>query len=74
MTDGMWSMLMVKVRETMGIVGIEVVQNRQVTMISLYKQTLMEIKVVPEEEGYHKAMESFANHPHRACDVGVMAI
>ncbi|KAK8946354.1 hypothetical protein KSP39_PZI007403 [Platanthera zijinensis] len=71
MTGGMWSMLMVKVKETMGIVGLEVVPNRQVVMISLYKQTLTEIKAVSEEEGYCKTIESFANHLRRACDDGV---
>ncbi|KAK8934888.1 hypothetical protein KSP39_PZI014521 [Platanthera zijinensis] len=30
MTGGMWSMLTVKVKEKMGIVGLEVVPNRQV--------------------------------------------
>ncbi|KAK8965575.1 hypothetical protein KSP40_PGU021275 [Platanthera guangdongensis] len=70
MMGGMWSMLM-KVKETVGIVGLEVLPNRQVVLISLYKQTLMEIMAVPKKEGYHKAMESFANHPLRARDDGV---
>ncbi|KAK8937315.1 hypothetical protein KSP39_PZI012191 [Platanthera zijinensis] len=71
MMGGMWSMLMTKVKEPMGIVRLKVVPNRQVVLISLYKQTLTEIKALPEEEGYRKAMESFANLPLRACDDGI---
>ncbi|KAK8955864.1 hypothetical protein KSP40_PGU009813 [Platanthera guangdongensis] len=48
-------MSMVKVKERTRIVGLEVVPNRQVVLISLYKQTLMEIKAVLEEKGYRKA-------------------
>ncbi|KAK8961682.1 hypothetical protein KSP40_PGU012294 [Platanthera guangdongensis] len=55
MTGRMWSMLMVKVKERMRIVGLEVVQNRQVVLISLQKQTLTEIKAVLEEEGYRRS-------------------
>ncbi|KAK8945744.1 hypothetical protein KSP40_PGU004400 [Platanthera guangdongensis] len=71
MTSGIWSILMMKVKETVRIVGFEVVPNWQVVMITLYKKPLTEIKAVPKEEGYRKAMESFANHPLRACDYSV---
>ncbi|KAK8952923.1 hypothetical protein KSP40_PGU020753 [Platanthera guangdongensis] len=63
MTGRMWSMLMVKVKERMGIVGLEVVPNRQVVLISLYKQTLTEIKAVLEEEGYRKAWRASPTTP-----------
>ncbi|KAK8965574.1 hypothetical protein KSP40_PGU021274 [Platanthera guangdongensis] len=71
MMGGMWSILMMKVKEMVGIVGLEVLPNRQVVLIPLYKQTLTEINAVPKEEGYHKAMKSFANHPLRARDDGI---
>ncbi|KAK8956838.1 hypothetical protein KSP39_PZI001258 [Platanthera zijinensis] len=68
MTGGMGSMLMAKVKETTGIVGLEVVPNAREVLISLYKRTLTEIKAVPEEEGYRKAVESFTNHRLRVCE------
>ncbi|KAK8964527.1 hypothetical protein KSP40_PGU003004 [Platanthera guangdongensis] len=68
MTGGMGSMLMAKLKETTGIVGLEVVPNAREVLISLYKRTLTEIKAVPEEEGYRKAVESFTNHRLRVCE------
>ncbi|KAL8160173.1 hypothetical protein V2J09_001710 [Rumex salicifolius] len=59
--------LMAKVKETTGIVGLDVVPNAKEVLISLYSKTLDEIKAVPEDEGYRKAVESFTRHRLQAC-------
>ncbi|KAL9233700.1 hypothetical protein vseg_008660 [Gypsophila vaccaria] len=59
--------LMAKVKETTGIVGLEVVPNARQVLISLYSKTLNEIKSVPEDEGYRKAVESFTRHRLAVC-------
>lgn len=59
--------LMAKVKETTGIVGLDVVPNARAVLISLYTKTLNEIKTVPEDEGYRKAVESFTNHRLKVC-------
>ncbi|GAB4827310.1 hypothetical protein Ancab_034196 [Ancistrocladus abbreviatus] len=59
--------LMAKVKETTGIVGLEVVPNAREVLISLYNQTLREIQAVPEDEGYRKAVESFTRHRLKIC-------
>ncbi|KAI8029288.1 hypothetical protein LOK49_LG01G01565 [Camellia lanceoleosa] len=59
--------LMAKVKETTGIVGLEVVPNAREVLISLYSKTLKEIQAVPEDEGYRKAVESFTRHRLKVC-------
>ncbi|KAK4838284.1 hypothetical protein QYF36_012597 [Acer negundo] len=59
--------LMAKVKETTGIVGLEVVPNAREVLINLYNKTLNEIKAVPEDEGYRKAVESFTRHRLEVC-------
>ncbi|EPS60061.1 hypothetical protein M569_14744 [Genlisea aurea] len=58
---------MAKVKETTGIVGLEVVPNAREVLIGLYTKTLDEIKAVPEDEGYRKAVESFTKHRLKVC-------
>ena len=58
---------MAKVKETTGIVGLEVVPNAREVLIDLYTKTLKEIKAVPEDEGYRKAVESFTSHRLKVC-------
>nr|CAD1828583.1 unnamed protein product [Ananas comosus var. bracteatus] len=60
-------MMMAKVKQTTGIVGLEVVPNAREVLISLYTKTLKEIQAVPEDEGYRKAVESFTRHRLRIC-------
>ncbi|KMZ63111.1 NADH-ubiquinone oxidoreductase 13 kDa-B subunit [Zostera marina] len=60
-------MLMAKVKETTGIAGLDVVPNAREVLISLYTRTLKEIKAVPEDEGYRKAVESFTTHRMKVC-------
>ena len=59
--------LMAKVKETTGIVGLEVVPNAKEVLVSLYTKTLEEIKAVPEDEGYRKAVESFTSQRLQIC-------
>lgn len=59
--------LLAKVKETTGIVGLDVVPNAREVLISLYTKTLNEIKAVPEDEGYRKAVESFTKHRLQVC-------
>ena len=59
--------LLAKVKETTGIVGLEVVPNAREVLIDLYTKTLKEIKAVPEDEGYRKAVESFTSHRLKVC-------
>ncbi|KAJ4817122.1 NADH dehydrogenase ubiquinone 1 alpha subcomplex subunit [Rhynchospora pubera] len=56
-----------KVKETTGIVGLEVVPNAREVLIDLYTKTLKEIEAVPADEGYRKAVESFTKHRLQIC-------
>lgn len=60
-------MMMARVKETTGIVGLDVVPNARELLIGLYTKTLEEIKAVPEDEGYRKAVESFTRHRLQVC-------
>jgi NADH dehydrogenase (ubiquinone) 1 alpha subcomplex subunit 5 len=55
------------VKETTGIVGLEVAPNAREVLIGLYTRTLKEIEAVPKDEGYRKAVESFTNHRLQIC-------
>ncbi|KAK8714759.1 hypothetical protein V6N13_042108 [Hibiscus sabdariffa] len=59
--------LLAKVKETTGIVGLDVVPNAREVLIGLYSKTLKEIQAVPEDEGYRKAVESFTRHRLKVC-------
>ncbi|KAL9271953.1 putative NADH dehydrogenase [ubiquinone] 1 alpha subcomplex subunit 5, mitochondrial [Drosera capensis] len=60
--------LQARVKESTGIVGLDVVPNAREALISLYKQTLTKIRSVPEDEGYRKAVESFTRHRLSVCE------
>ncbi|KAL5209970.1 hypothetical protein ABZP36_005593 [Zizania latifolia] len=55
------------VKETTGIVGLDVVPNAREVLIGLYNRTLKEIEAVPKDEGYRKAVESFTRHRLQIC-------
>ncbi|KAI3705756.1 hypothetical protein L1987_75997 [Smallanthus sonchifolius] len=61
-------MMMARVKETTGIVGLDVVPNAREVLIGLYNKTLTEIQRVPEDEGYRKAVESFTRHRLKVCE------
>ncbi|CAA0810898.1 Probable NADH dehydrogenase [Striga hermonthica] len=48
-----------KVKETTGIVGLDVVPNARKLLVRLYNKTLEQLKAVLKEEGYRMAVESF---------------
>ncbi|CAI0546449.1 unnamed protein product [Linum tenue] len=58
---------MAGVKQTTGIVGLDVVPNAREVLISLYSKTLKEIQAVPPDEGYRKAVESFTKHRLTVC-------
>jgi NADH dehydrogenase (ubiquinone) 1 alpha subcomplex subunit 5 len=60
--------LLAKVKQTTGIVGLDVAPNAREVLINLYSKTLKEIKAVPEDEGYRKAVESFTTHRLKVCE------
>ena len=60
--------LMAKVKQTTGIVGLDVVPNARDVLIGLYRKTLKEIQAVPEDEGYRKAVESFTRQRLKVCE------
>jgi NADH dehydrogenase (ubiquinone) 1 alpha subcomplex subunit 5 len=55
------------IKETTGIVGLDVVPNAREVLIGLYTRTLKEIESVPKDEGYRKAVESFTKHRLQIC-------
>ncbi|KAK1268976.1 hypothetical protein QJS04_geneDACA006961 [Acorus gramineus] len=59
--------LLGRVKETTGIVGLDVVPNAREVLISLYDKTLHEIKAVPEGENYRKAVETFTRNRLNVC-------
>lgn len=60
--------VLAKVKQTTGVVGLDVVPNARAVLIDLYSKTLKEIQVVPEDEGYRKAVESFTRHRLKVCE------
>lgn len=60
-------MMAARVKETTGIVGLDVVPNARELLIGLYNKTLNEIKAVPEDEGYRKSVEGFTRHRLKVC-------
>ncbi|KAG6742260.1 hypothetical protein POTOM_055550 [Populus tomentosa] len=60
--------LLARVKQTTGIVGLDVVPNARAVLINLYTKTLKEIKAVPEDEGYRKAVETFTKHRLTVCE------
>ncbi|KAK9136662.1 hypothetical protein Sjap_007256 [Stephania japonica] len=60
--------MVMKVKETTGIIGLDVVLNAREVLISLYTKTFHEIKAVLEDEGYKKADESSMRHRLKVCE------
>ncbi|XP_072969250.1 probable NADH dehydrogenase [ubiquinone] 1 alpha subcomplex subunit 5, mitochondrial [Typha angustifolia] len=67
LSGGFGGMVMARVKETTGIVGLDVVPNAREVLISLYSRTLKEIQTIPKDEGYRKAVESFTRHRLQVC-------
>ncbi|GLJ37396.1 hypothetical protein SUGI_0759070 [Cryptomeria japonica] len=59
--------LLAKVKESTGIVGLEVVPNAREVLISLYQKTLKEVEIIPPNVPYRKHVESFTNHRLKVC-------
>eukprot|EP00252_Welwitschia_mirabilis_P022868 TRINITY_DN630_c0_g1_i1.p1 TRINITY_DN630_c0_g1~~TRINITY_DN630_c0_g1_i1.p1 ORF type:complete len:163 (-),score=29.84 TRINITY_DN630_c0_g1_i1:201-689(-) len=60
--------LLAKVKETTGLVGLEVVPNAREVLISLYNKTLKEIQMIPEHAPYRRHVETFTKHRLKVCE------
>uniref|UniRef100_A0A0C9S3A1 TSA: Wollemia nobilis Ref_Wollemi_Transcript_15414_792 transcribed RNA sequence n=1 Tax=Wollemia nobilis TaxID=56998 RepID=A0A0C9S3A1_9CONI len=59
--------LLAKVKESTGIVGLEVVPNSREVLISLYNKTLKEVQIIPPNASYRKHVEAFTHHRLKVC-------
>ncbi|KAK9109830.1 hypothetical protein Sjap_017890 [Stephania japonica] len=57
-----------KMKETIGIIGLDVVLNARVVLISLCTKTLHKIKAVLGDEGYRKFIKSSLRHRLKVCE------
>jgi hypothetical protein len=54
--------LLASVKETTGIVGLDVVPNAREALITLYQQTLKAVEPIPESAQYRKSVEALTHH------------
>lgn len=54
--------LLASVKDSTGIVGLEVVPNAREVLISLYQQTLKAVAPIPESAQYRKTVEALTQH------------
>ncbi|KAH9309260.1 hypothetical protein KI387_037171 [Taxus chinensis] len=59
--------LLAMVKESTGIVGLDVVPNARQVLISLYNKTLKEVQIIPPNVPYRKHVEAFTNHRLKVC-------
>ena len=59
--------LLSAIKDTTGIVGLDVVPNAREVLISLYNETLKAVQVIPPEAVYRQHVEKFTNFRLRAC-------
>ncbi|XP_030500933.2 probable NADH dehydrogenase [ubiquinone] 1 alpha subcomplex subunit 5, mitochondrial [Cannabis sativa] len=60
--------LLARVKQTTGIVGLDVVPNARQVLIELYNKTLKEVEAIPADEGYRKAVEHFTRQRLKVCE------
>ena len=54
--------LLASVKESTGLVGLDVVPNAREVLISLYQQTLKAVAPIPESAQYRKSVEALTQH------------
>ena len=54
--------LLASVKESTGLVGLDVVPNAREVLISLYQQTLKAVTPIPESAQYRKSVEALTHH------------
>lgn len=59
--------LLGKVKETTGLVGLDVVPNAREVLITLYDQTLKAVEGIPASAEYRKAVERFTKFRLQVC-------
>eukprot|EP00475_Leptophrys_vorax_P004133 TRINITY_DN12466_c0_g1_i1.p1 TRINITY_DN12466_c0_g1~~TRINITY_DN12466_c0_g1_i1.p1 ORF type:complete len:138 (+),score=8.16 TRINITY_DN12466_c0_g1_i1:40-453(+) len=60
--------LFARVKESTGIVGLDVVPNARDVLIALYRETLDCVRVIPQEAVYRQNVEALARHRLRICE------
>ena len=60
--------LLGKVKETTGLVGLDVVPNAREVLISLYNDTLKAVETIPSSAEYRKAVEKFTKFRLQVCE------
>ncbi|KAH7281291.1 hypothetical protein KP509_36G039500 [Ceratopteris richardii] len=60
--------LLGKVKESTGLVGLEVVPNAREVLIKLYKETLESVEDIPTYAEYRKAVEKFTRFRLKVCE------
>lgn len=59
--------LLGRVKETTGLVGLEVVPNAREVLIKLYNDTLKAVEGIPDSAEYRKAVERFTKFRLQVC-------
>jgi len=59
--------LLAKVKETTGLLGVDVVPNAREVLIGLYHQTLQAVQTMPEHAVYRQNVEKFTNYRLQVC-------
>eukprot|EP00897_Mesotaenium_endlicherianum_P008870 jgi/Mesen1/8010/ME000425S07205 len=57
-----------KVKDSTGIVGIDVVTNAREVLIGLYRDTLKAVQVIPQEAVYRQNVEKLTQHRLKVCE------
>eukprot|EP00246_Nothoceros_aenigmaticus_P001424 TRINITY_DN11937_c0_g1_i1.p1 TRINITY_DN11937_c0_g1~~TRINITY_DN11937_c0_g1_i1.p1 ORF type:complete len:137 (+),score=28.07 TRINITY_DN11937_c0_g1_i1:88-498(+) len=60
--------LLAAVKESTGLVGLDVVPNAREVLIGIYRQTLDAVRVVPDTAVYRKSVEAFTNERLKVCE------
>lgn len=60
--------LLSKVKESTGIVGLEVNPNAREELIGLYKLTLEKVQIIPKEAVYRQSVEKFTDFRLKVCE------
>lgn len=60
--------LLSKVKETTGLVGLDVVPNAREVLIGLYNETLKSVQVIPESAVYRQNVERTTRYRLSVCE------
>eukprot|EP00271_Cylindrocystis_brebissonii_P013313 TRINITY_DN33055_c0_g1_i1.p1 TRINITY_DN33055_c0_g1~~TRINITY_DN33055_c0_g1_i1.p1 ORF type:complete len:144 (+),score=31.22 TRINITY_DN33055_c0_g1_i1:210-641(+) len=60
--------LLASVKESTGLVGLDVVPNAREVLIQLYNDTLKAVQVIPSAAAYRQNVEKFTQYRLRVCE------